>query len=88
MVEVKVEKKGKNSVEVEFVDEDVAIAEAIKSFLLGEENVDFAAVVKEHPEVGHPRLILRMKKGEPLSAAKKAVAKVGKAIEELQKKVK
>jgi DNA-directed RNA polymerase subunit L len=87
MVEVKVEQKDKQTAEITFVDEDLAMVEMLKEILLESDEVDFVAALKEHPEVGHPKLMLKMKRGSPTAAVAKAAAKIAKMAAELQKKL-
>jgi len=87
-MEVKVDKKEKNLVEITFVGEDIAMVQAIREFLMEDDSVEFAGVVKEHPEVAHPKLILKVKKGNPVAMTAKAAGKVAKAASELSKKLK
>lgn len=65
---------------VEFEDADRSIAEMIKSKLIDNKDVDFVGVVKEHPDIDRPRLIVK--------SSKNARTLVSKAIEELQDDVK
>lgn len=64
------------SIIVEFEDADRGIAELIKDKVLESKDVEFAGVVKEHPQVGNPRLIVK--------AEKNAKGIVLKAVESLQ----
>jgi len=87
-MEIMVEKKDKSAVEITFVDEDIAMVQAIREYLIEDEDVEFAGVIKEHPEVAHPKLVLKVKKGDPISMTAKAASKVAKAAVELKKKLK
>ena len=87
-MEIKVDKKDKNSVEITFVDEDIAMVQAIRDYLIENDDVEFAGVIKEHPEVAHPKLVLKVKKGDPVAMAAKAAGKVAKVAGELKKKLK
>jgi len=64
------------SVIVEFVDMDRSIPEMIKSKLIDNKDVEFVGVVKEHPEIERPKLIVK--------AEKNARTIVIKAVEELE----
>ena len=86
--DVKVEMKEKHHVEITFVDEDIALVHMIRKLLIENDDVAFAAVLKEHPEVGHPKLIVKVKKGNPLALVAKAAGKVAKSAEDLGKKLK
>ena len=65
---------------VEFEGADRSIAEMIKSKLMDSKDVDFVGVLKEHPDIAKPRLIVK--------PVKNARSLVSKAIEELQDDVK
>ena len=65
---------------IEFVDSDRAVAELIKDKLMGSASVEYAGVVKVHPEIGHPRLVVK--------SSKSARSLVLKALDEVQDDVK
>ena len=88
MMEIKVDKKDKTHVEITFVGEDIAMVQTMREYIVEDDNVEFAGVIKDHPEVGNPKLILKVKKGDPVSMAAKAAGKVAKAATELKKKLK
>jgi len=87
MVEVKVDMKDKHHAEITFVDEDISMVQAIRKVLSESDDVSFAGVLLEHPEVGHPKLIVKTKKGNPASLVAKAAGKVAKEAESLAKKL-
>jgi DNA-directed RNA polymerase subunit L len=87
MVEVKVDMKDKHHAEITFVDEDLSMVQAIRKVLLESGDVLFAGVLLEHPEVGHPKLIVKTKKGNPVTLVAKAAGKVAKEAESLAKKL-
>ena len=87
MVEVKVDMKDKHHAEITFVDEDLSMVQAIRKVLLDNEDVQFAGVLLEHPEVGHPKLVIKTKKGNPAALVAKAAGKVAKEAETLAKKL-
>ncbi len=64
------------SLVVEFEDADRSVPEMIKSKLLENKDVDFVGVVKEHPDIARPKLIVK--------SSKNARTLVLKAVEELQ----
>ncbi len=64
------------SIIIEFEEADRGIAELIKDKILENKDIEFAGVVKEHPQVGNPRLIVK--------AEKNARGIVLKAVESLQ----
>ncbi len=65
---------------IEFVDSDRAIAELIKDRLLDKADVEFAGVVKTHPDVGQPRLVVK--------TTKNARTLILKALEEVEEEMK
>ncbi len=69
------EDEAKNLV-IEFVDADRSLPDFIKSKLLDNKDVDFIGVVKEHPEINRPKMIVK--------SSKNARTIVAKAVEELQ----
>ncbi|MEM4389650.1 MAG: DNA-directed RNA polymerase subunit L [Candidatus Micrarchaeia archaeon] len=77
-------KKEDKHIEVEFVGEDITFPNALRDTLLEDEDVEFAACVVEHPEVAHPKLIVRTGKKKALSALKEATKKLSKKLEEFR----
>lgn len=71
---------------VEFEGADRGLAELIKSKLLESKDVDFAAVVKEHPELGWPRLVVKTSKNAKTLIAK-AIDEVQEEVEEFAKQI-
>ncbi|MGI0141432.1 MAG: RpoL/Rpb11 RNA polymerase subunit family protein [Candidatus Micrarchaeales archaeon] len=61
---------------IEFEGMDRAIPELIKTRLLESKDVDFVSAMKEHPEMGWPRLVVK--------SSKNAKSLVMKAIEQVQ----
>lgn len=68
------------SLVIEFVGADRSLPDMIKSKLLENKDVDFVGVVKEHPEIARPKIIVK--------SSKTARTIVAKAVEELQDDVK
>ena len=71
---------------IEFKEADRGIAELIKDKLLNKEGVEFAAVVKEHPDISNPRLVVKASKNARTLVAK-AVSEVEEDIKELASKI-
>lgn len=65
---------------IEFGEADRGIAELIKDKLLNKEGIEFATVVKEHPDISNPRLVVK--------SSKNARALVSKAISEVEEEIK
>ena len=61
-MKVKIIEDDPKSLVIEFEGADRALAEFLKSKLLQNKDVDFTAVLKEHPEVGWPRLVVKSSK--------------------------
>ncbi len=78
-MELKIIEDEPKSMILEFVEADRGLAELIKDRLINNKDVDFAGVVKEHPEIGMPRLVVK---------ASKPKALILKAIEEVQDEMK
>ena len=68
------------SLVVEFEDADRSVPEMIKSKLIDNKDVEFVGVVKEHPDIAKPKLIVK--------STKNARTLVTKAVEELQDDIK
>lgn len=66
---------------IEFVGVDRGVVELVKDRLLDNKDVEFATVVKEHPEVGSPRLVIKTARNAR-GLVSKAVEKVGEDIRE------
>ncbi len=79
-MKIKILEDEAKSLTIEFEDVDRAVPDLICGRLQEKEDVNFAAVVKEHPETGKPKLIVKSDKNP-----KKLVLK---AIEEVQDQVK
>ena len=88
MVEVKVDMKDKHHAEITFVGEDIAMVHMIRNICSENDDVEFISVTKDHPEIGHPKITIRVKKGNPVALVAKAAGKVAKMAEDLGKKMK
>ncbi len=85
MVELKIDKKDKNYVEITFIGEDIALINVIREILVENDEVEFAAVKHDHIELANPVLVVRTKKGNPSTLIAKAAAKVAKMAGDLSK---
>jgi len=70
----------KNALELDFGDVDQSLVQLLAEKLNSEKDVEFAACKVDHPILGSPRLLVRMKKGDP----KKLVLS---KLEEIRKEV-
>ncbi len=68
------------SIIIEFEDADRGIAELIKDKLMDKSGVEYVGVIKTHPEIGHPRLVVKTDKN--------ARALLVKALDDLQDDIK
>lgn len=73
-----------NYVEVQFEGEDIGMANCVKEVLLEYKDVEFCSAKMDHPQVGHPVIILRTKTKNALEMLIDAVEKVGKNAEEFK----
>ncbi|MCS7109623.1 MAG: DNA-directed RNA polymerase subunit L [Candidatus Micrarchaeota archaeon] len=87
MVEIKVDKKDKNHAEIHFIGEDIAFVHALRTYVMESDDVEFAAVKQEHLEVGEPILVIKTKKGDPVSIVSKAASKLAKEANDLLKSI-
>lgn len=73
-----------NELIVDFETSDYTIPDLIASQLQQNDDVEFAGVAKEHPEVGRPRLVIRTNKKNPRAALEKALKQLDETISELK----
>lgn len=71
-MDVRVLKENDRELEIEVVG-DKTIAVLVKSYLLQDEKVEFAAFAQEHPLKHAVRLYLRVREGSPREVLKRAV---------------
>ena len=79
-VKITVEEDNSGSLILKFSESDRAIAELIKDKIAARKGVEFAGVVKEHPEIDETKLIVK--------GGKSQKQELLKAIEELQQDLK
>ena len=72
-MELKTIKKTKTELELEVIDENETILNPITHILSENEDVEYAACMTDHPLSNKRRLFIRMEKGSPDEALKKAV---------------
>jgi len=72
-MELKMIKKTKTELEIEVIDEDETLLNPITHILTKNQDVEYAACMTDHPLANKRRLFIRMKKGSPEDALKKAV---------------
>ena len=64
---------------IELVDADRGIADLIRDRLAEKKDIEFVSVIKTHPDVGQPRLIVKSNKN--------ARAAILKALDEVQEEI-
>jgi len=72
-MELKTIKKTKTELEIEITDENETILNPIAHILSENKDVEYAACMADNPLADKRRLFIRMKKGSPDDALKKAV---------------
>jgi DNA-directed RNA polymerase subunit L len=72
-MELHILKKTKTELEVEVVDENETILHPITHILTQNDDVEYATCMADHPLSNKRKLFIRVKKGDPLDALKKAV---------------
>lgn len=72
-MELKTIKKTKTEFELEVIDENETILNPITHILSENDDVEYAACMTDHPLSNKRQLFIRMKKGSPDEALKKAV---------------
>ena len=72
-MELKNIKKTAKELEIEIIGENETILNPITEVLLQDKDVDYASYLTDHPQSPKRRLYIRVKKGKPEDALKKAV---------------
>ena len=75
-MELKTIKKTSKEIELEVIGENETIMNPIAQVLLEQEEVEFVTYMTDHPESKSRRLYLRVNKGKPEEALKKAIKKL------------
>jgi DNA-directed RNA polymerase subunit L len=74
-------RKTSKELELEITDEDETILNPISVALYKNKDLDFAEYISNHPTSNKRILYIRMKKGKPEDALKKAVKELEKEVE-------
>jgi len=77
-------RKDKNSILIEVKGESISFVNLLKDELWKDKNVLEAAAIKEHPYMGEPKLLVKVKTGNPLTAIKKAVKNLSLQTKEIR----
>jgi DNA-directed RNA polymerase subunit L len=83
-VEVNVLKKDKNEMEFEIVGEDTTLPGLLVNRLNTYSEVEFAAYKAEHPLIPKPKVIVRVKRGDPLKTIEKALGELAEEVAEFR----
>lgn len=76
-----------HELEVELIGENETILNPIKVRLLADDDVEMAEYIFEHPFLSNPSVYIRTKKGDPLSALKRALKGLQKDYKDFMKAV-
>jgi len=84
-MELKKIKKTTKELEIEITGETETLLNPITEVLLDYEDVDYASYMSDHPESNKRRLFIRVKKGKPEDALKKAIKQLEDEIKTFSK---
>ena len=84
-MELKTIKKTTKELELEISGETETLLNPITEVLLEYDTVDYASYISDHPESNKRRLYIRVKKGKPEDALKKAVKQLEDEIKTFSK---
>jgi DNA-directed RNA polymerase subunit L len=73
-----------DTLEIEVIGEGETLLHPLREKLLTNKKVEMATFILGHPELENPRLFLRVKKGKPEDALKKALEELKKDYKELE----
>ncbi len=86
-MKITIVKDESNELIIDFDTSDFTIPDLIASQLQQNDDVSFAGVAKEHPEVGRPRLVIKTGKGKAKTALEKALKQLDETISELKSSI-
>jgi DNA-directed RNA polymerase subunit L len=69
-------KEDKHSLEIEVQGESVGFVNALREELWKDKNVDEAAYIKEHPYLAEPKIYVKVSRGDPRTALKRAAKRL------------
>ena len=72
-MEIKIISKSKQTLEIEFANEDSTLVNPLKERLMLHDNVDYAEAIQEHPQISKHGLFIRVKSGDPVDTLAKVV---------------
>jgi DNA-directed RNA polymerase subunit L len=83
-MKINVIKDETNELIIEFETSDLTIPDLIANQLQQNDDVEFAGVAKDHPEVGKPRLVLKTSKKKAKETFLKAIEQLDETMTELK----
>ncbi len=86
-MKINVIKEESNELIIEFDTTDLTIPDLIASQLQQNDDVEFAGVAKDHPEVGKPRLVIKTGKQKAKTVLMKALEQLDDTITELKSSI-
>ncbi|UCH88025.1 MAG: DNA-directed RNA polymerase subunit L [Thermoplasmata archaeon] len=76
-----------DTLELEVLGEGETLLHPLREKLLEDKKVELATYIMGHPELEHPRIFLKVRKGKPEDALKKALKSLLKEYEDFEKLV-
>ena len=87
-MELKVVKEDEKTLSVELKGETVSLTNLIRKELWSDKNVVEAAQIKEHPYLAEPKVFVKVSRGSPKTALKKASDRIASQLTEFREKFK
>jgi len=84
-MELRLVDKQERFVEIEVLGEDETLLYPLTQKLMDDKEVEYAAYILGHPDLDFPTLKIRVKKGTPEAALKRAIKSLDKDFADLQK---
>lgn len=83
-MELAVRNQKDDEIDIEFKEERKTVLHLLKERLLEDDTVVTATVLSDHPQLGHPRLVVRTSGAKPETAIKKAAQSLRKDLDGLE----
>jgi len=87
-MELKVVKEDEKTLVLELKGQNTTLTSLIKDELWNDKNVSEAAQIKEHPYLSEPKVFVKVKRGKPITALKKATVRLISHLDEFKDKFK
>jgi DNA-directed RNA polymerase subunit L len=84
-MELEIEEQDKNYIIVKVKGETMTLLKLIKEELWNDKDVSEAAIIQEHPFMSDPKILVKVKSGNPITALEKSVDRVKENIEKFRK---